>query len=241
MAAAAWQAAAYSEASSSIKRTPAASRPLPCRYVEHAWGHDELAPVSKTGKDGFGGLGATIIDSLDTLLMMGELMSSWPMAYACMLCAFYLEGSAQWHGLCLATAAQTSRCNLRKCGCRWKAVSCGAGELCHGGRRTVRLPLSTRPAGPLHVCAGMKEEYARALDWIAHEMEVSADFDASVGGRLRAMGAGCCAMLGKWVLRMRLGAAFKSKQRPAGSLWVLYWIEGGCDWGSEKRREVGEF
>ncbi|GAB4814643.1 hypothetical protein N2152v2_001689 [Parachlorella kessleri] len=40
-------------------------------YVQYAWGHDELAPVSKKGKDGFGGLGATIIDSLDTLLMMG--------------------------------------------------------------------------------------------------------------------------------------------------------------------------
>lgn len=41
-------------------------------YVRHAWGHDELAPVTQKGKDGFGGLGATIIDSLDTLLMMGE-------------------------------------------------------------------------------------------------------------------------------------------------------------------------
>lgn len=43
-------------------------------YVTHAWGHDELCPISKKGKDDFGGLGATIVDSLDTLKMMGELV-----------------------------------------------------------------------------------------------------------------------------------------------------------------------
>ena len=40
-------------------------------YEQHAWGHDELCPVSKKGKNSFGGLGATIVDSLDTLHMMG--------------------------------------------------------------------------------------------------------------------------------------------------------------------------
>ncbi|KFM22865.1 Mannosyl-oligosaccharide 1,2-alpha-mannosidase MNS1 [Auxenochlorella protothecoides] len=40
-------------------------------YVTFAWGHDELCPISQTGKDDFGGLGATIVDSLDTLRMMG--------------------------------------------------------------------------------------------------------------------------------------------------------------------------
>lgn len=40
-------------------------------YVKAAWGHDELDPVTSTGKDGFGGLGATIVDSLDTLWLMG--------------------------------------------------------------------------------------------------------------------------------------------------------------------------
>ena len=39
-------------------------------YEKYAWGFDELAPVSKTGKNGFGGTGATIIDSLDTLWLM---------------------------------------------------------------------------------------------------------------------------------------------------------------------------
>ena len=30
-------------------------------YVTYAWGHDELDPIAKRGKDGFGGLGATVI------------------------------------------------------------------------------------------------------------------------------------------------------------------------------------
>eukprot|EP00208_Stichococcus_sp_RCC1054_P002855 CAMPEP_0206140740 /NCGR_PEP_ID=MMETSP1473-20131121/10503_1 /ASSEMBLY_ACC=CAM_ASM_001109 /TAXON_ID=1461547 /ORGANISM="Stichococcus sp, Strain RCC1054" /LENGTH=567 /DNA_ID=CAMNT_0053535003 /DNA_START=347 /DNA_END=2050 /DNA_ORIENTATION=+ len=40
-------------------------------YVEYAWGHDELNPQAMEGKDGFGGVGATIVDSLDTLWLMG--------------------------------------------------------------------------------------------------------------------------------------------------------------------------
>lgn len=40
-------------------------------YVKYAWGMDELQPLSRKGKSSFGGLGATIIDSLDTLHIMG--------------------------------------------------------------------------------------------------------------------------------------------------------------------------
>ncbi|KAK1416965.1 hypothetical protein QVD17_26085 [Tagetes erecta] len=40
-------------------------------YETYAWGHDELQPQSKNGVDSFGGLGATLIDSLDTLYIMG--------------------------------------------------------------------------------------------------------------------------------------------------------------------------
>lgn len=40
-------------------------------YEQYAWGHDELCPLTKTGKNSFGGLGATMVDSLDTLHMMG--------------------------------------------------------------------------------------------------------------------------------------------------------------------------
>ncbi|KAL3145318.1 hypothetical protein ABBQ38_001578 [Trebouxia sp. C0009 RCD-2024] len=40
-------------------------------YVTYAFGHDELMPRSLRGKDPFGGLGATILDSLDTLWLMG--------------------------------------------------------------------------------------------------------------------------------------------------------------------------
>ncbi|KAJ9168641.1 hypothetical protein P3X46_020141 [Hevea brasiliensis] len=40
-------------------------------YEKYAWGHDELQPQTKNGVDSFGGLGATLIDSLDTLFIMG--------------------------------------------------------------------------------------------------------------------------------------------------------------------------
>ncbi|KAI4335347.1 hypothetical protein L6164_014001 [Bauhinia variegata] len=40
-------------------------------YEKYAWGRDELQPQSKDGVDSFGGLGATIVDSLDTLFIMG--------------------------------------------------------------------------------------------------------------------------------------------------------------------------
>ncbi|GAK66019.1 seven-hairpin glycosidase [Moesziomyces antarcticus] len=40
-------------------------------YKKHAWGHDELRPVSKSAQDPFNGWGASIVDALDTLLVMG--------------------------------------------------------------------------------------------------------------------------------------------------------------------------
>ena len=40
-------------------------------YEEHAWGSDELQPLTQDGKETLGGLGATIVDSLDTLWLMG--------------------------------------------------------------------------------------------------------------------------------------------------------------------------
>ncbi|KAK1088810.1 hypothetical protein LTR48_001174 [Friedmanniomyces endolithicus] len=40
-------------------------------YEQHAWGHDELAPLSGGAKDGFGGWAATLVDNLDTLWIMG--------------------------------------------------------------------------------------------------------------------------------------------------------------------------
>ncbi|KAK4046506.1 para-aminobenzoate synthase, (PABA) [Microbotryomycetes sp. JL201] len=40
-------------------------------YKAHAWGHDELRPLSASATDKFSGWGATIFDALDTLLVMG--------------------------------------------------------------------------------------------------------------------------------------------------------------------------
>ncbi len=44
-------------------------------YVRYAWGHNELKPLSKTFHNpnvlGWVPLGATIVDSIDTLYIMG--------------------------------------------------------------------------------------------------------------------------------------------------------------------------
>ncbi|KAI0805549.1 glycoside hydrolase [Xylaria sp. FL0064] len=40
-------------------------------YKKHAWGHDEIKPISGQYKDPFGGWAATLVDSLDTLWLLG--------------------------------------------------------------------------------------------------------------------------------------------------------------------------
>src|SRR5690348_737093 len=41
-------------------------------YVQYAWGHDELKPLSKTPRDWYGqSLLMTPVDALDTLVLMG--------------------------------------------------------------------------------------------------------------------------------------------------------------------------
>ncbi|KAH6793096.1 alpha-mannosidase 3 [Perilla frutescens var. hirtella] len=40
-------------------------------YRNYSMGYDELMPLSKRGTDGLGGLGATIVDALDTAMIMG--------------------------------------------------------------------------------------------------------------------------------------------------------------------------
>ncbi|KAK5118614.1 hypothetical protein LTR85_008079 [Meristemomyces frigidus] len=40
-------------------------------YKQHAWGHDELGPLTGGVRDGFGGWGASLVDNLDNLWIMG--------------------------------------------------------------------------------------------------------------------------------------------------------------------------
>lgn len=40
-------------------------------YKTYAMGYDELMPLSQRGLDGLGGLGATVVDALDTAMIMG--------------------------------------------------------------------------------------------------------------------------------------------------------------------------
>ncbi len=46
-------------------------------YHQYAWGRDELKPVSKRGHDNWGGMGVTLVDSLDTLWLMGLKEEFW--------------------------------------------------------------------------------------------------------------------------------------------------------------------
>ncbi|KEF63866.1 uncharacterized protein A1O9_01844 [Exophiala aquamarina CBS 119918] len=46
-------------------------------YKEFAWMKDELAPLSATGKNTFGGWAATLVDSLDTLWIMDLKQEFW--------------------------------------------------------------------------------------------------------------------------------------------------------------------
>ena len=40
-------------------------------YERHAWGVDELRPLSNTSNDAWGGFAVTMIDGLDTAYLMG--------------------------------------------------------------------------------------------------------------------------------------------------------------------------
>ena len=40
-------------------------------YKKHAWLHDELSPITADNRETFAGWGATLVDTLDTLLIMG--------------------------------------------------------------------------------------------------------------------------------------------------------------------------
>jgi mannosyl-oligosaccharide alpha-1,2-mannosidase len=55
-------------------------------YKKYAWGYDELKPVGKTHHTWFG-IGLTILDSLDTMHVMGLHDGNYPFESTC--CMFY--------------------------------------------------------------------------------------------------------------------------------------------------------
>ena len=56
----------------SFRRVRLLTSALTCsQYTTYAWGMDELQPISRRGKNSFAGMGATIVDSLSTLWIMG--------------------------------------------------------------------------------------------------------------------------------------------------------------------------
>ena len=67
------QAFAYlrEEAALSQRQVRAMMRHVWSNYEQRAFGKDELKPISGRGTDSWGGLGQTLVDSLDTLWLMG--------------------------------------------------------------------------------------------------------------------------------------------------------------------------
>ena len=49
-------------------------------YRNYAWGHDELKPLTKSSSEWFG-LGLTLVDSLDTMYIMGLKDGSYTYCY----------------------------------------------------------------------------------------------------------------------------------------------------------------
>ena len=53
-------------------------------YVTYAWGHDELDPIARTGKDGFGGLGATVcLITVQRIATPGDIVLTVPGCLPC--------------------------------------------------------------------------------------------------------------------------------------------------------------
>lgn len=46
-------------------------------YKKYAWGKDELLPISNKGRNNYGGIGCTLVDSLDTLWLMDLKDEFW--------------------------------------------------------------------------------------------------------------------------------------------------------------------
>lgn len=59
-------------------------------YMKHAYGFDELKPITCTGIDTWGGFSLTLIDALDTLAIMGE-MQEFRRVYSLILDTFDFE------------------------------------------------------------------------------------------------------------------------------------------------------
>ena len=110
-------------------------------YTQYAWGYDELLPLSKTGENSFCGLGATIIDSLDTL---------W--CHSCPQHTHQCTAIKPPPPTCVDSTH--ARCNASDGGCMLHMLT---------------------PARQCHVprLMGMKDDFARARDWVASELSLN--------------------------------------------------------------------
>ena len=63
-------------------------------YKKYAWGHDELKPISKSWQEWMG-IGLTIVDSIDTMYIMGLQQGAW-------ICILSSAKEVMFHPACLS-------------------------------------------------------------------------------------------------------------------------------------------
>ena len=117
-------------------------------YEMHAWGHDELRPLTNTSRDNWGALSVTMVDSLDTLLLMVPLL-------LLLLCRgvtphFYVEGTRRTDQHLLLHARRLKDRRRRRPGRSarraWRAALPWAHDLLHAVWHGDRSNLHDEPS-----------------------------------------------------------------------------------------------
>ena len=143
-------------------------------YKDHAWLKDEVTPVSGQSKDTFGGWGATLIDSLDTLWMM-DLKDEFEMAVEAVDTKISFE------------TTQSEEINVFETTIRFLGGLLSAYDL----SQDRRLLSKARDVGDLLYKAFDTPNHLPVLRWKLHEAADGADQVASSGSLLAEIGSLC--------------------------------------------------
>ena len=104
-------------------------------YEDKAWGADELKPRSGRPQNNWGGMGMTLLDSLDVLWIMG-MKDEFKRARDWVRCGWVLFRDA----CCVTRAACALGRHHPHLACAWPCpvcAGCGPPELCQAAQRVV--------------------------------------------------------------------------------------------------------
>lgn len=188
-------------------------------YAASAMGFDELSPAARRGKNGFGGLGATVVDSLDTLWMMG-LSDEFAAARAWVAAAPPFSSKSY--------DASVFETTIRVVGGLLSAHHLTGDELF--SRRAeelaaILLPAFDSPSGIPYTMVNLKTGRARNAAW-AHSASALAEFGSTQLEFLalsEAVGNATYGEKSEAVIRALLGAGNRMRGASSG-LWPL-WLD----------------